>query len=162
MSKRSKSLADELKAKEAAENAEKQEREHAEQTRNAKILRDDELLKRESDNLWTKFSEEIQSQCNEFNEETSAPRKLAVNRVVLNRITVSYVDAGNVTREMRVSFDSKSHTISVSGLYLPSTPPLIIKVLPGDSDPTIVDERDHPIDVELTIDFHLRHLLGLQ
>ena len=162
MSEQSKSLAERLKAKEDAERTEKQEQARQLQTQNEKILRDDKVLEKEAPNLWRVLSDEIQSQCDEFNKEPQATRRLSVNRQVLNRVTVSYADANNVTKELRVSFDHKSYKISISGLYLSQTPPLTIKVLPGDAVPSIVADNEQSIDLKLTVNSWLEQLFGLQ
>jgi hypothetical protein len=97
-------------------------------------------------------------QCRDFNAEPTIGNVLRFARVDSDTVTVSRSDE---ERTLRVTFDPDRQLIEFSGLYFESKQ-LRIRVLNGDSEPSVVDEKDSVCELELVADVYIQSLLELE
>jgi hypothetical protein len=163
MSTRSKELAQQFKAKQEAQELSRKEETEAIQTKNAKVVLDAKTLTREAPKIWEKLCGEFVKQCDAVNAEPGVGNILLVTPQNNNQILVSRTGGHNPS--VRVSFGLNDYSIKFGGLYQPIKTPgsLRMKVLPGDSEPSIVSESDgRTVDLESVVDACICGLLGLR
>jgi vacuolar-type H+-ATPase subunit H len=160
MSDRSRKLAEAFKAKNEAERIGLEAEAEAARIKDEKLSHDKKQLAAEAPKIWGKVAAIFRTQSTEFNAEPSVGNVLSIRPgSPPNQIVVVRADE---PRELRVTFDSTEYTIRFSGLYLPKgAEDLQIKILGGDSEPSVVDGRDRAVDIESAVDLLLRGLLGL-
>lgn len=161
MSDRSKQLAQEFKAKQEAEELARKEESEALQTRNAKAVLDAKTLAREAPKVWSKFCAEFKRQCEELNAESGMGNVLLFAPQNSSQIIVSRVGEGKPS--LRISFGANDYRIRIGGLFGPAKGgELRVRVLDGDSEPSLTLEDGRPVDVEATVEDYIRFLLELR
>jgi len=159
MSTRSKQLAKEFKAQQEAEELARKEQALELQTKNEKAILDAKTLAREAPKIWAKFCGEFQKQCDEFNAD-SGGIVLLVAPQNSSQIIVSRVGEGKPS--LRISFAQTDYRIRFGGAYGPAkNTELRIKVMDGDSEPSLVSDDGRAVDLEGTVEGNIRWLLGL-
>jgi hypothetical protein len=159
MSDRSKRLAQQFKKQQRAEQDAQRERLETDRIKNEKAILDVKTLAREAPTIWDMFCKMFVEQCEDFNKEPGVGKVLLVSRPNDSQIVVSR--AGENQPSMRVSF-GKDYRIRFGGLGSPADfPELRIKVLNGDSEPSVVTKDDRAVDLESTVESCICALLGI-